>query len=194
MFSENQGIAITLNVSLDLKGQLQQAARTQGTDVTTYLLESACLRLRPDVLPEMEAFLLQTINAPLAPEARVKRDALLSEQAHRPLTDEEQANLAFLVDAVEMANARRWSFEAEERFERMFNANPAPEVKPQTEAPDNHLNGTLPQDESSLSAKVRRPREFGAGRHLLSGAGIDVDELMATPIDDMFAEYMPEEH
>lgn len=38
------------------------------------------------------------------------------------------------------------------------------------------------------------PREFGAGRHLLSGAGIDVDELMAIPIDDVFAEYMPEEH
>ncbi len=39
----------------------------------------------------------------------------------------------------------------------------------------------------------RPPRQFGAGRHLLSGAGIDVDELMATPIEDMFAEYMPEE-
>ena len=43
-------------------------------------------------------------------------------------------------------------------------------------------------------AKARKPREFGAGRHLLSGVGIDVDALMATPIDDMFADYMPEEH
>ena len=37
------------------------------------------------------------------------------------------------------------------------------------------------------------PSQFGAGRHLLSGAGIDVDKLMAVPIDDVFAEYMPEE-
>ena len=99
---------ITLDVSPELEGQLQQAARTQGTDVTTYLLESARLRLRPDVLSEAEASLLQTINAPLAPEARRRRDALLAEQAHRQLTEEEQDRLADLVDAVEMANAQRW--------------------------------------------------------------------------------------
>ena len=101
-------MTITLDVSPDLEGQLRQAVRTQGTDVTTYLLESAHLRLRPEVLPEAEASLLQTINAPLAPESRVKRDALLAEQAHRQLTEEEQDNLADLVDVVEMANARRW--------------------------------------------------------------------------------------
>ena len=99
---------ITLDVTPEMEGQLQQAARTQGTDVTTYLLESARLRLRPDVLPEAEASLLQTINAPLAPASRFKRDALLAEQAHRQLTEEEQDNLADLVDAVEMANAQRW--------------------------------------------------------------------------------------
>ena len=99
---------ITLNVSPELEGQLQRAARRQGTDVTTYLLESACLRLRPNVLPEEEASLLQTINAPLAPEARLKRDALLAEQAHRQLSEEEQDHLTDLIDAVEMANARRW--------------------------------------------------------------------------------------
>ncbi len=46
--------------------------------------------------------------------------------------------------------------------------------------------------EQDLTA-VCPPRQFGAGRHLLSGAGIDVDELMATPIDDVFSEYVPEE-
>lgn len=40
--------------------------------------------------------------------------------------------------------------------------------------------------------KARQPREFGAGRHLL--AGVDIDALLATPIDDMFADYMPEDH
>ena len=69
-----------------------------------------------------------------------------------------------------------------------------PEAGPQIEARDAHLNGIPSQSEPNPPAKVRRPREFGAGRHLLSEAGIDVDELMATPIDDMFAEYMPEEH
>ena len=51
-------MTITLDVSPELAGELQQAARTQGTDVPTYLLESARLRLRPDILPEAEASLL----------------------------------------------------------------------------------------------------------------------------------------
>ena len=99
---------ITLDVSPELEGQLQQAARVQGTDVTTYLLDSVRLRLRPDVLTKAEASLLQTINAPLASEARPKRDALLAEQAQRELTGEEQTALADLIDAVEIANAERW--------------------------------------------------------------------------------------
>jgi len=99
---------ITLDVSPEMEVQLQQAARVQGTDVTTYLLESARLSLRPDVLPEAEASLLLTINSPLAPEVRFKRDALLAEQAQRQLSKEEQDALTDLIDAVEMANAQRW--------------------------------------------------------------------------------------
>ena len=38
---------------------------------------------------------------------------------------------------------------------------------------------------------TKPPRQFGGGRHLL--AGVDIDELLAVPIDDMFSEYMPEE-
>jgi len=38
---------------------------------------------------------------------------------------------------------------------------------------------------------ARPPRQFGAGRHLL--ADVDIDALLATPIDDMFADYMPED-
>jgi len=99
---------ITLDVSPELEGELQQAAQSQGIDVTTYLLDSARLRLRPDVLPQAEASLLQAINAPLAPEARTERDALLREQAQRQLTEEEQAALVNSIDAVEVANAQRW--------------------------------------------------------------------------------------
>lgn len=35
-------------------------------------------------------------------------------------------------------------------------------------------------------------RRAGCGRHLLSGAGINVDDLLAAPIDDVFSEYMPD--
>ena len=38
---------------------------------------------------------------------------------------------------------------------------------------------------------IRYPSQFGCGRDLL--AGIDVDELLAVSINDMFADYMPEE-
>ena len=108
MRARSTAMNITLDVSSEMEGQLRQAVRAQGTDVTTYLLDSARLRLRPDVLPEAEAELLQTINAPLAPEARRERDALLAERAQRELTGEEQAALLDLIDAVEMANAERW--------------------------------------------------------------------------------------
>lgn len=38
---------------------------------------------------------------------------------------------------------------------------------------------------------TRYPSRFGCGRDLL--AGIDIDELLAVLIDDMFADYMLEE-
>ena len=67
-----------------------------------------------------------------------------------------------------------------------------PEAGPQIEAGDAHLNGTLPQSEPDPPAKARRSREFGGGRHLL--AGVDIEALLATPIEDMFSEYVPEDH
>ena len=146
---------ITLDVSPELEGQLQQAARTQGTDVTTYLLDSARLHLRPDVLPETEASLLQIINAPLAPEARLKRDALLGEQAQHELTEEEQVVLADFIDAVEMANAERW--QALASLARLRGVSMAEIVR-------------------DLPSEVRPYRQFGAGRHLL--AGVDVEALV----------------
>lgn len=99
---------ITLQVPSELEGQLQQAARTQGTDVATFLLDSARQRLRPDVLTEADAELLQIINAPLASQARQERDALLAKQARRTLTKTEQGALTSLIDTVEMANAQKW--------------------------------------------------------------------------------------
>ena len=54
------------------------------------------------------------------------------------------------------------------------------------------MDEVVPEPEPTV--KARRPREFGCARHLLSGAGIDVDALMAVSIDDMFADYMPEDH
>lgn len=44
----------------------------------------------------------------------------------------------------------------------------------------------------SRLAAARLPRQFGCGRHLLSGAGINVNDLLATPVDEAFSEYMPD--
>ena len=68
-------MTITLEITPDMERHLQQAARTQGTDIAAFLLESVRQKMRPDVLPETEARLLQIINAPIAPEARQQRDA-----------------------------------------------------------------------------------------------------------------------
>ncbi len=57
---------------------------------------------------------------------------------------------------------------------------------------DETVPETGPQSEPEPPPKARKPREFGAGRHLL--ADVDIEALLATPIDDMFADYMPEEH
>ena len=53
--------------------------------------------------------------------------------------------------------------------------------------PNPVLEPSVKQSEQTM----RHPSQFGCGRELL--AGIDVDELLAVSIDDMFADYMPEE-
>lgn len=54
------------------------------------------------------------------------------------------------------------------------------------------IDEVVSQSQPEAPNQARLPREFGAGRHLL--ADVDVDALLATPIDDMFAGYMPEDH
>ena len=117
-----------------------------------------------------EVSLSQIINAPLAPEARSQRDVLLAVQAQRELTGEEQKTLADLIDAVEMANAERW--QAVAALARLRGLSVAEIIH-------------------DIPSEVRPDRQFGCGRHLL--AGVDVDALMAVSIDDMFADYMPED-
>ena len=41
-------------------------------------------------------------------------------------------------------------------------------------------------------AAARPPRQFGCGRHLLSGSGVNVNDLLAVPVDDVFADYLPD--
>ena len=101
-------MTITLNLPPEMDGQVQQAARTQGKEVAAFLLDSIRQRLRHDVLPETDAHLLQVINAPIAPQERQERDALLALQKQRELADAERETLTRLMDAVELANAKRW--------------------------------------------------------------------------------------
>lgn len=67
-----------------------------------------------------------------------------------------------------------------------------PKIGPQALANGVGLNGLLPQREPDPPAITCKPREFGAGRHLLEG--VDIEALLATSIDDMFADYMPDDH
>lgn len=54
------------------------------------------------------------------------------------------------------------------------------------------MDEVAPQSQPQASTPARPPRQFGAGRHLLEG--VDINDLLATPIEDMFADYMPEDH
>jgi hypothetical protein len=38
---------------------------------------------------------------------------------------------------------------------------------------------------------AQSPRQVGCGHHLLSEAGVNVNELLEIPTDDLFSEYMP---
>jgi prevent-host-death family protein len=46
-----------------------------------------------------------------------------------------------------------------------------------------------PEDYTKLNASRKR-RQAGCGLHLLSGAGVDVSQLLAIPVDDEFSEYV----
>lgn len=99
---------ITLEIPPEMELQLQQAAKTQGKGVETFVLESVRRHLRRDWLSESETKLLGRINAPIAPEARLQRDALIETSHQRELTEMEQSRLAQLIDDIEQANALRW--------------------------------------------------------------------------------------
>jgi hypothetical protein len=101
-------MSITIELPAEWEDELRQAARRQGKDVLEVVREGIQRLMRPDILPEPEAELLQIINTPLPREARKRRDDLLSLQSTRPLDAAERAELEQAVDAVEIANARRW--------------------------------------------------------------------------------------
>lgn len=82
---------------------------------------------------------------------------------------------------------------AEEKFAitRLIIDEVVPEAGPKAQANGTGQNGHLPQGEPEPPATARKPREFGAGRHLLEG--VNIEALLATPIDDIFADYMLED-
>jgi hypothetical protein len=106
-------MSLILDLPPDLEAELRKAAALQGKDVRQLVQDSIRQQLRRDILPEAESALLQVINEPLAPEVRERRDALLSVQDQRQLTDAERVELTDTIDAVEIANARRWHALAE---------------------------------------------------------------------------------
>jgi len=101
-------MTITLEVPPELAAGFERAARLQGRDVPTFILESARRYLRPDVLSESESRLFETINKPVPADTRRELDALIATQDERALSDDERQRLVELIDIVEMINAERW--------------------------------------------------------------------------------------
>ena len=101
-------MTITVTLPPEWETPAQVAAQVQGKDMAAFLLDSVLLRLRPDILAPAEATLLGEINTAPDPAVREERDTLLAMQAARPLTPDEADRLRDLIDAVEMAHARRW--------------------------------------------------------------------------------------
>ncbi len=101
-------MTITLDLPNDVASRLQVAARVQGKDIATYLVDDVRLQLRKDVLSESETQLLDIVNRPVEDTARRERDRLLRLQAKRGLSEAESEKLKGLIDAMELANAERW--------------------------------------------------------------------------------------
>jgi hypothetical protein len=99
---------VTLDIPTDIFDRLQLAARAQGKDVETYLVDDVRRQFRSDVLSDVETSLLATINRPIDVGLLRKRNRLLSLKEKRELTEEEEVQLRANIDAVEMANAARW--------------------------------------------------------------------------------------
>lgn len=101
-------MTITLDLPSELADRAALAARAQGKDLATYVLDNVRSELRNDVLSESETGLLEIINTPVDPAIRRERDRLIALQKRRSLTDAERRELEKLIDSVEMANAARW--------------------------------------------------------------------------------------
>src|SRR5207249_12022197 len=103
----NRNMTITLDLPSDLADRASLAARAQGKDLATYVLDDVRSKLRSDVLSEAETSALGVINRPVDPAIRLERDRLLAMQKRRGLTKAESGELKNLIDSVEIANAER---------------------------------------------------------------------------------------
>jgi hypothetical protein len=101
-------MTVTVEIPPELAEDIEAIARVHGKPVAQFLLDSARLHLRPDVLSREETRLFDIINASLAPEARAERAQLLLEEEQRDLTPAEYDRLIELTDEVEIAGAKRW--------------------------------------------------------------------------------------
>ena len=99
---------VTLDIPPDVFDRLQHAARAQGKDIQTFLMDDVRRHFRSDVLSESETTLLEVINQPIDASVVEARNQLLSQREKRALTEPEQTRLRDLIDRVEIANAARW--------------------------------------------------------------------------------------
>jgi len=106
-------MTITLEVPSELEGPLQRAARVQGVDIETYLLNSARHQLRPDVLSEAESILFLRLQSLFPPEQSQEYRSLCHQSDSDVISQADRERLLSLIEQRDIKNAERLEIVAE---------------------------------------------------------------------------------
>ncbi len=102
-------MTLNINIARDLEMGLRAAAGREGLPLDNYVLQviEGHLRAVDDPTGDNETALLQQVNLGLSDEAWHRLRALSAKRQAESLSQDEQAELIQLSDAMEQANARR---------------------------------------------------------------------------------------
>ncbi|MBB6048654.1 hypothetical protein [Armatimonas rosea] len=101
-------MTLTVEVSSDLAEVLRKAARAAGTDVPTFLLDSARQRLVSSLDAPSEADLLERISTPFPAPVRERRQELLELRDSGALNEAETSELFALQEQLDTLQLTRW--------------------------------------------------------------------------------------
>lgn len=101
-------MTLTVEVNSDLAEVLRKAARAAGTDVPTFLLDSARQRLVSPVDAPSEADLLEQVSTPFPTKIRERRQALLNQRDAGSLNEVGTSELFALQEQLDALQLARW--------------------------------------------------------------------------------------